>query len=572
MRRPIYLFLACLYFVIAIGIGLVIHENLAYPATTYFRLALVGGGSALDAVAVASLTDGDRGFVFDSGRFFAFLYTAADTSAENFTAHPLKIRPNDNAYPLPGVWIEQEIPIATVGGPSAAALTYYVDSDTGDDTTGTGTSALPFATIMKSVNSLPRILNTAATINVDAGNYDESLDLRGIMTNGLLKIQAKSLAGDNLYFSGTATGGGASTLIDTGRTWTVNQFAGGKVWIFDGTGTRQLASVLSNTANTLTVTAPWAVQPASGSRYSVIAATKIASAGKDIAILAHGQTNVEIDGFWIEGYVSYGVYVTSGGTLTLYNNYVDCPKAITVIGANNMSVLNNYLSVAVASDYAGLVPIAVPYCTIRGNYFKSELVGSGKAIYLRYGSVGNFLYSATFGKNQIENFDDGVTVDGNAQWKDADSTSMVFSGCGDNYTRGNYEAYSINYGNDVLRIGAPTATPSAGTQLLVKGKVEADSYLEYSPLYTGNDALRKLAAIRPIPGTEKNGWAEVDHSTLPDGVMVDENNRDLAKQVQMIQAAVLELDRKTKIAISCLVGSVFLCTVGILYGRWGRNK
>jgi len=57
-------------------------------------------------------------------------------------------------------------------------------------------------------------------------------------------------------------------------------------------------------------------------------------------------------------------------------------------------------------------------------------------------------------------------------------------------------------------------------KLDVAGNVRADSYIEYSPLYVGNDALDKIAAIQPEPGASVDGWAKVDHATLPPGVGV----------------------------------------------------
>lgn len=53
--------------------------------------------------------------------------------------------------------------------------------------------------------------------------------------------------------SDTATGGSTTTLVRTGAGWTVNQWAGLFVFIVSGTGAGQMARIVSNTTDTLTV-------------------------------------------------------------------------------------------------------------------------------------------------------------------------------------------------------------------------------------------------------------------------------------------------------------------------------
>jgi hypothetical protein len=53
--------------------------------------------------------------------------------------------------------------------------------------------------------------------------------------------------------AGTATSGSTTTIADTGKSWTTNQWAGRHVWIHTGTGNGQWRVVLSNTATVLTV-------------------------------------------------------------------------------------------------------------------------------------------------------------------------------------------------------------------------------------------------------------------------------------------------------------------------------
>lgn len=70
-----------------------------------------------------------------------------------------------------------------------------------------------------------------------------------------------------VYDSGTATGTqSASTLQDTSKAWTVNEWADHVVRITGGTGVDQIRRIVSNTADTLTILAPnWTVTPVSAS-------------------------------------------------------------------------------------------------------------------------------------------------------------------------------------------------------------------------------------------------------------------------------------------------------------------
>ena len=68
-----------------------------------------------------------------------------------------------------------------------ADITYYV-ATTGSDTTGDGTSGLPFKTIQFAINKLPQIINHNATINVVAGTYAENLIISGFIGKGKIAL------------------------------------------------------------------------------------------------------------------------------------------------------------------------------------------------------------------------------------------------------------------------------------------------------------------------------------------------------------------------------------------------
>lgn len=54
-------------------------------------------------------------------------------------------------------------------------------------------------------------------------------------------------------FTGTATGGSATTLVNSAKSWTTNQFANWQVRITAGTGAGGIRAITSNTATTLTI-------------------------------------------------------------------------------------------------------------------------------------------------------------------------------------------------------------------------------------------------------------------------------------------------------------------------------
>jgi hypothetical protein len=71
------------------------------------------------------------------------------------------------------------------------------------------------------------------------------------------------------FATGTATAGGASTLTNSAKTWTVNQWTNYQVRIVSGTGAGQIRTIASNTATVLTTSAAWTTNPDATSVYSI---------------------------------------------------------------------------------------------------------------------------------------------------------------------------------------------------------------------------------------------------------------------------------------------------------------
>lgn len=71
------------------------------------------------------------------------------------------------------------------------------------------------------------------------------------------------------FATGTATSGGASTLTNSAKSWTTNQWTQSQVRIVSGTGAGQIRTVASNTGTVITTSAAWTTQPDATSVYSI---------------------------------------------------------------------------------------------------------------------------------------------------------------------------------------------------------------------------------------------------------------------------------------------------------------
>ena len=107
-----------------------------------------------------------------------------------------------------------------------------------------------------------------------ATNTWTSLTITGlpatIATDG--KLLATPSFDNGAYLSmatGTATAGGASNIDNSGKAWTVNQWANYQIRITAGTGAGQIRTISSNTATSITVSAAWTTAPDATSQYAI---------------------------------------------------------------------------------------------------------------------------------------------------------------------------------------------------------------------------------------------------------------------------------------------------------------
>jgi len=92
----------------------------------------------------------------------------------------------------------------------------------------------------------------------------------GALATGLDATSIYQISGSKpAYASGVATAGGASTLTNGAKSWTVNQWTNYQVRIISGTGAGQIRTIASNTGTVLTTSSAWGTQPDTTSVYVI---------------------------------------------------------------------------------------------------------------------------------------------------------------------------------------------------------------------------------------------------------------------------------------------------------------
>jgi hypothetical protein len=127
------------------------------------------------------------------------------------------------------------------------------------------TNALETATIQYNIEEMPKqaemLWFTEGTIRADIDDAAAAW-----MFDARLLARTSDFLNEH---NGTATSATATTLVQTGAGWTVNEYQGGVVWTTGGTGAGQVRDVASNTADTLTV-ATWDVTPDATTTFVVL--------------------------------------------------------------------------------------------------------------------------------------------------------------------------------------------------------------------------------------------------------------------------------------------------------------
>ena len=115
--------------------------------------------------------------------------------------------------------------------------------------------------------------------------------------------------------NGSATSGSSTTIVDTSKSWTTDEWRGYHVMIVDGTGEGQCAKITGNTATTLTVEmphvgGPLAVAPAASSVYQI---RSIDSLACGVATSGSATTLVNSAKTWtVNQWTNFQVRIVSG--------------------------------------------------------------------------------------------------------------------------------------------------------------------------------------------------------------------------------------------------------------------
>jgi hypothetical protein len=144
-------------------------------------------------------------------------------------------------------------------------------------------------------NIIGPILRAAALgtlVNLEVGNGNLFSDINGeSIGDYYFKLNSNSPVANG---TGTSTGSNTmGTLNDTGKTWTINEFANHAVKIASGTGANQVRKIASNTATRLTLANGWGVLPDATSVYEIYKAS--ASSNKVINVRAEGLSSENPD-------------------------------------------------------------------------------------------------------------------------------------------------------------------------------------------------------------------------------------------------------------------------------------
>jgi len=238
---------------------------------------------------------------------------------------------------------------------------------------------------------------------------------------------------NELFDDGTATGGSATTLQDTTKSWTTDFWAGGWVFIWQGTGAGEIRAISANTANTLTIAS--GTTPDTTSDY-VIIKTTIDGNATAVNCFNNFADNVRIEGFRIRNATSHLITLDTPATglkgCSFYRNAfvdpgLDCfqaPKAFQI------DLYRNYFSVK-TSRYGIVLPRGVFYVTPRENVFIAESTGSGTGLYA-YGPKDVSMTGAAASLNTFIDLSIGVKAANGAVIEQG--SSQTYTNCTTPYT------------------------------------------------------------------------------------------------------------------------------------------
>lgn len=183
--------------------------------------------------------------------------------------------------------------------------------------------------------------------------------------------------------SGTATSGAASSLTDSGKSWTTNAFAEMILELTGGTGSGQVKTITSNTATVITVVGNWVTNPDNTTTYTVKHRGIYNAAGalerQFCAIQETSTVDAGSSGLKITGPGTHDIRIpvsASSTTITLRARYnsthaaTNKPQAI-LLANPEIGVTTETKTMTSAADtwetltFAAQTPTAVGFVTVR---------------------------------------------------------------------------------------------------------------------------------------------------------------------------------------------------------------
>lgn len=173
--------------------------------------------------------------------------------------------------------------IHILSGPNAGVTLTIVSNTIGSNATitvATQASAFTASTVYRLGTPVWYVIGAGTLASGSFRKYDWATNTWTTLVNTGLPAQlgtdAKLLTTPSwintayvAFATGTATAGGASTLTNSGKNWTVNSWTNYQIRIVSGTGAGQIRTIASNTATVITTSAAWTTQPDATSVYSI---------------------------------------------------------------------------------------------------------------------------------------------------------------------------------------------------------------------------------------------------------------------------------------------------------------
>ena len=308
-------------------------------------------------------------------------------------------------------------------------ITIYVDSSSGSDS-NSGSASAPLASITKAISLLPEIVADNVTIAVSGSHTLTSpLSFAGKAVLASITIKGQDTSDNELFDGGTATSATATTITDSSKSWTTDFWAGGFVYIREGTGAGNIRTISSNTADTITVSSDFSTTPDTSSKY-VILKTTIDGGGLSYALQEIPAT-LKIYGIKWTNVTDYAITTAGideglapigpGGLDLRYNLFETGASGIKIA---NSSVLLGKYNLFQAVDYGIMIKYS-GQAILESNCFIANAAGSGTGLYVHGPGI------ASLSGNTFINLEYGIKADLGGIVPDG--SSQTFSGCTNNY-------------------------------------------------------------------------------------------------------------------------------------------